>query len=215
MEKKLAYRHDIEINKEINRINSSISFYFQKFVDRYNGISILPELQTSDLVDFIDNPKSFFVLKLTKGKTLNVGDLVLSSEKVYELLDRPSELDILVNDIEKLKTVDSYIMNYSDCINDIEIVQNKLKVKQSKVDAITEQYSVYVETENQFRALEIANDIVLKINELFKIGDCSKLRYFDNYGDGYNAPLERLFAGSGHSTSRTYEIDLKSIVDAF
>lgn len=215
MEKQLAYRNQRQINEDVEKIKTSAKWHFQNFVDRYNSISILPTLESDDLVEFMDNPKSFLVLKLTNGETLNVGELKLSSEKVYDLLDRPAEVDQLVNDIQTLNSDYSYQSNHRQNLVFFDIIENKLVVKESIVNEITEKYSSYIETENQFRALEIANDIVLKINELFKIGDCSKLRYFDNYGNGYKAPLERLFAGSGDSTSRTYDIDLKSIVDAF
>ena len=184
---------------------------FSPFIERCNSLSIIPPLETNSLSDFFLNPKSFFVLKLTKGETLNVGDLKLSSEKVYDLLDRPEELDKLVKDIEALQRDRDFIGRYFADLGKVEIKDEVLQYKQSWIETITEQYSYYIETENQFTAQTLANEIVIKINELMSICDTTKLRSKNDIP----APLEAIFKASVHGNNRTYETDLASIISAF
>ncbi|WP_313600622.1 hypothetical protein [Epilithonimonas vandammei] len=215
MDKKLAYINQREINSALQAIEQSAKYHFQKLVDRYNSISILPHLETNDFYDLMKTPKSFLVLKLTKGQTLNIGELQLSTEKVYDLLDRPAEVDELINDIEVLNTDYTFQKNHKENIDFFDLKDGQLVIKKSKVNEVTESYSRYIESENQFKALELASELLPKINELFSLCDASRFKIFDNYGNGYRAPLERLFKGSGDTTARKYEIDLESIVDAF
>ncbi|WP_312342944.1 hypothetical protein [Chryseobacterium binzhouense] len=215
MEKLLAYRNDYEINQLINKYNDAAKFYFNDFIKRYQSISILPELQTDDLVDFFRNPKSFFLLKLTKGETLKVGDLKLSSEKVFELLERPEEIDMLINDIEALKRDRKYMGEYGSFIVYFEICEGILKIKQNRINEVIEKYSRYIESEKQIKALKMANSLVSQINELLTLCDVSKLEIFGNGNNPYKAPLERIFKGTGGTNKRIYEVNLKSISDAF
>ncbi|MBV6881839.1 hypothetical protein NG800_018290 [Epilithonimonas ginsengisoli] len=108
MERQFVYKNDYYINQAKDSITFTIQG-FEPFISRCNSLSIIPALETTDLSDFFLTPKAFFVLKLTHGETLNVGDLKLSSEKVYDLLDRPEGLDRLVTDIEDLQK-DKYFM---------------------------------------------------------------------------------------------------------
>ena len=114
MDKKLAYINQREINSALQEIEQSAKYHFQKLVDRYNSISILPHLETNDFYDLMKTPKPFLVLKLTKGQTLNIGELQLSTEKVYDLLDRPAEVDELINDIEVLNTDYTFQKNHKE-----------------------------------------------------------------------------------------------------
>lgn len=215
MIKQLAFRNEIEINSSLSDITGSATYYYQKFIDRYKAISILPELQTEDLINLMRNPRSLILTKLTKGETLSVGGIQLSSEKVFELLDKPVEVDQLINDIESLREDSSYMNHHYRNIENFEIEKGKLQIKKSLVEEITERNSKYISSDDQFKALEIAKELLPKLNKLLSLCDVSKLSSFDLYGEPYYAPLERLFKGTGSTTSRTYEIDLKSICDAF
>lgn len=210
MERQFVYKNDYYIKQAKDSITFTIQG-FEPFISRCNSLSIIPPLETIDLSDFFLTPKAFFVLKLTKGETLNVGDLKLSSEKVFELLDRPEGLDRLVSDIEALQKDKYFIGTYFGNLDKVEIADGILQVKQSWIDTITEKYSYYIETENQFTAQELANEIVIKINELMSICDTRKLRSKEDV----NAPLEAIFKGSGWGENRIYETDLQSIIAAF
>ncbi|TDX84050.1 hypothetical protein [Epilithonimonas xixisoli] len=210
MEKQFVWKNDYEINRLKDNVDYSL-MEFRPFLERCNSLSVIPPLETESLSDFFLNPKTFFVLKLTKGETLNVGDLKLSSEKVYDLLDRPEGLDKLVSDIEALQKDRNFMGRHFGDLVKVEIKDGTLQYKQSWIDAITEQHSYYIETENQFTAQALANEIVLKINELMSICDTRNLRSKEDV----SAPLEAIFKGSGHGKDRTYETDLASIISAF
>jgi len=208
MEKQLAYTIPGYINEWLKATEQAAQS-LQPFVNRCSEISSVPELETEDLYDFFINPRSFFVSKLTKGETLKVGDLSLSSEKVFDLLDRPDELDKLVSDIEALKYKQHFQSNCFGQIQNLQLVEGILEVKQSWIDDVTERFSYYIETDNQFAALDLMNEILPKINELFSMCNASKLPAENK------TYLETLFKGSGTGIDRIYQINMKSIVDAF
>ena len=210
MEKQFVWKNNHLINQAKDSITYTI-MGFEPFITRCNSLSMIPALETSDLSDFFLTPKAFFVLKLTKGETLNVGDLKLSSEKVFELLDRPEGLDRLVIDIEGLQKDRNFMGTYFGNLDKVEIANGVLQVKQSWIETITEQYSYYITKENQFSALALANQIVPKINELMSMCDKKRLRLKNDV----SAPLEAIFKCSGNGENRIYETDLKSIIDAF
>lgn len=211
MDKLLAYKNTATINEWIGKIKDTANHFGQKFIDQYKTIPELPELETADIENLFMNPRSFFVLKLTKGEVLKVGDLTLSSEKVFDLLDRPVGLDDLVSSLEALKHDRYFSGTYAANLKYLDLVDSQLVVKQSRVDEITEMFSYYIESENQHNALALVNDILPKLNQLMALCNTSRLQSIE----GVSIPLERIFKGSGSGTARTYEKDLKSIVDAF
>lgn len=216
MEKLLAYKQDHYITQQITNIENSANFYFNNFYERYKSLDFLPEMTTDDFSNFMQTPKAFFLLKLTGGQTLNVGPLALNSEKVFELLERPAEVDKLISDIEALERDKHYRNEHAQNIHHFEIISNSLKIKQSRIDQITEQNSFYITKETQFQAIQMIEEILPKINELMKICDVSKLpKTSDDPFSAVFLGLESLFKGKGSGMERVYEIDLISIQRAF
>ena len=155
------------INSDTEKVNSTIR-EFSPFYERFKSLNI-GELKTEDLNKFLRSPKEYFLNLFTKGESLNVGELKLDSKKVYELLDKPEEVELLVKDLE-LKIKEPYILrNCLSQIENIEIVDDKMNVKKDYLQSLEEKHSIYADTEDQVRAYEILNQIAKNFEELMKL----------------------------------------------
>lgn len=155
---KILLRVDKEsLDNDTQKVNDAIR-EFSPFYERYKKLNV-GDLKNEDLKTFLLSPKKYFLDLFTKGENLKIGELELSSEKVYELLNKPDGVDDLVNDLE-LKIKEPFIITY--CISqveNIEIQEGKMTVKKEYLENLIEKYSSYADTENQLKALEILKRI--------------------------------------------------------
>lgn len=155
---KILLRVDKEsLDKDTQKVNDAIR-EFSPFYKRYKKLNV-GDLKNEDLKTFLLSPKKYFLDLFTKGENLKIGELELSPDKVYELLNKPDGVDDLVNDLE-LKIKEPFIITY--CIyqvENIEIQEGKMSVKKEYLEDLKEKHSIYADTENQLKALEILNRI--------------------------------------------------------
>lgn len=160
----LLHKDQYTIDNEINSMNNAIS-HFNEFYERYKALN-LPQMETKDLPEFLNNPKTFFVKILAEGKTLKIGKLELDPSKVYDLFPLPEGTNELVEDIEKMMGDNSMVNSYRYGIQYISIYENGLIINPDHVEYITNKNTYYTETTDQMNALEIANRIAKDLTDL-------------------------------------------------
>ena len=136
---KILLRVDKEsIDKDTQKVNDTIR-EFSPFYERYKKLNV-GDLKNNDLKTFLLSPKKYFLDLFTKGENLKIGELELSSEKVYELLNKPDGVDDLVNDLE-LKIKEPFMITYYiSQVENIEIQEEKMTVKKEYLENLTEKY---------------------------------------------------------------------------
>ncbi|SMP08959.1 hypothetical protein [Chryseobacterium profundimaris] len=202
MPKILAYKNQQQINNILQYLNWTVD-NAQIYIDKYKSFAALPALETIDIILFFNNPRSFIVQKLTNGEVLKVGNLTLSSEKVYDMMDRPAGLDEFITEIEHLKSDKSWREIYFGYLNRLDIVNGKAVPKQSYIDEQTELNSYYIESENQNSALNLMNEIAPKLNSLFALLKSD------------NNSIDELFTGTGTGKNRTFQARLSKAANLF
>lgn len=132
---------------EQNNIKTNIQSIFNEIIALNLGI-ILAE---NDPKELFDDPKAYFCNKMVT-ETMSINGLELDKAKVFDLMKKPDELNILVEKILNIKK------NGSDTAQDrfffmhahnFTIVDNTVILKQSVIDGITELYSIYLNTQKQ------------------------------------------------------------------
>ena len=156
---------ETQINNYIQPQENRIE-YLQELVNLYLALEIPEPLEKNDLENLINNPKDFITRKLIKEENLSVNGLKLNLEKAFDIIEKPYGTDFLINKIIEDKKDKELLINQRNVLN-FEIVDNNtVLVKQSYIDKITEQYTVYLETENQKKAFDLVTEIAKKYNEL-------------------------------------------------
>lgn len=188
-----------QINNKLSMVNSAIS-EFKPFYERYKALN-LKVMVTEDLQEFLTTPKTFFLNVLTGGDCLNVGQLQLDPEKVYDLSPRPPGVDALVSDITNKITDYSIQRNYIGQIQYMAISDNRLDVSPGYIDELNQSFTYYAETEDQKNALIILNRVTEDMNTL------RDLRKEPMYGE--NTFAEHLIGGFHGSP---FKANLKNIL---
>ncbi|REC50810.1 hypothetical protein DRF62_18625 [Chryseobacterium piscium] len=216
MDRILAYRNEEGIKNMTTRLEWTKD-KVQPYIEKYKTIDLVPELETADLVSLFMKPRNFFVEKLNDGEVFKIGKLTLSPEKVYDMMERPVGLDEFIISLEALN---NYIVNrdwvdiYLGNLQHMELVNGQIIPKQSYINEQTELNSYYIETENQHAALVLMNEIKTKLNTLFALGDANKM-IRPSVGESYADQIQGIFKGSGTGTERTYEVNLRSVLNGF
>lgn len=166
IEKILIAKNDNNIQRDLQDLKMKIS-YFQNFVNQYKNLG-LKELDKTDLVPLFNNPKSFITNQITKGESLKVGGLNLSSEKLFDLIEKPIGTDELIELI--LKDTPNYEMHrdYIAYINDFEIINDSSKVEVSKetIERITFNNSIFADTPKKLEVWEQMQKTSKALNDL-------------------------------------------------
>ncbi|HBV14941.1 hypothetical protein [Chryseobacterium carnipullorum] len=122
--------------------------------------------ETNDLNPLFNDPKGFLVEKIVQ-EPLKIGDLELSKDKVFELLDNSDKLQNIISYIDSFKKTTSPNVSEKNIhlyTNDYEIKQNSaniVELKESKKVSLEKECSIYITTEK----VKNAYDSLIKIKE--------------------------------------------------
>lgn len=153
---------------------------FQKYVDMYNKITELEPLKENDLEGFIRTPKEFLVERLMTGKSLEVGGVTLSKDKLYDIMEKPEGFDDLVSELLKLKTDRYTIQNSFIQLKNLFIKSGTaVEIRSGHINFLEKKHSIYLDSESKERAYELLRNISEGINELKKIKKFSVDYFFE------------------------------------
>jgi hypothetical protein len=140
--------------------------YFQQLIEMYNCLDTGVALEKGDLTGLIKNPKGFISKRLIKDQEVSFGGLKLSLEKVFDIIEKPIGTDDLINKIINDNHIKELMMNQRN-VEYFEIKNGDTVVINSEyLHKVTEQCTVYIETEKQAQAYKALQSIVENINEL-------------------------------------------------
>ncbi|MBC5839210.1 hypothetical protein [Flavobacterium muglaense] len=140
--------------------------YFQQLIDMYNDLNTGVVLEKNDLKALLNNPKKFVATRLIKDQEVSFGGLKLSLEKVFDIIEKPAGTDELIDKIINDNQVRELMMNQRN-VEYFEIKNGDTVVINSEyLHKVTEQCTVYIETEKQAQAYKALQSIVENINEL-------------------------------------------------
>lgn len=162
-ERILIKKNEGAINGAINELESTKQ-YFQNYVNKVIALGIT--VAENDLKPLFDNPKCFMTDKLTAGENMQVGGLTLNKEKLFDLIEKPTGTDSLINDILKDGTDKNKREFHIWKVSLFSINQNKVVVNPDQLELINKQHSIFIENENQKTGFEKVQQIVLLINEI-------------------------------------------------
>lgn len=180
------------INKNQHLIDGEVSQlkfskdYFQNYIDKVDLLGV--DLQANDLVLLFQNPKEYITDKLTQNETLKVGNLTLNKEKLFDLIEKPTGTNELIESIISDKQNQNTNRLCIFLVNNFVINNKEVVVKQTVLDAITERHSLFIETENQQTGYNKMLQVVQLINEInelakTKIGLDTELNEILTYND--------------------------------
>ncbi|TRX37875.1 hypothetical protein FNW52_02960 [Flavobacterium sp. ZT3R18] len=173
-ERVLLGRNEQQIRNEL-RMFEPRKEYFQKLVDKYAELG-LKSLQENDLIELLENPKSFITKQITADEILNIGGLRLNSEKLFDLIEKPAGTDEFINKIISDKQHRSTIEDYHFYLGYFIVGnENKIEVKPEIIERITENCSLYIETQNQLDGYNKVNELVQIINDLNQLTTKNKI----------------------------------------
>lgn len=164
MKKVFLYRDEANIFRQIETA-TGFKNSVQHFFTTYKELG-LPEMKTEDIVDFITNPKVFFVKILTAGETLKIGQLELNPQKVYDLFPLPPGVNELVVDIQNYTAEHQFDLRHLHHLKNIAIVDNELCICSTFKQRIEDTHTYYTETEDQNNALTLLKKIAKDLTSL-------------------------------------------------
>lgn len=204
MEKQLLYTDQSKINQSKTKITSAINA-FKPFFEEYKQLNI-GDLKTEDLKTFFIKPKEFFMMLLTKGENLKVGDLMLDPEKLYELLQKPEGVEDLVNNIEKTIRLDEFRLNHIGYIDHIIVSEGQMLINPEYIRELTDKYTFYTETSDQLKAFELVKRIAEDFSELKNLLKEPEYAYYDDF---------RTFMIKESNDAKKYDSNIEAIARYF
>lgn len=165
--KKLIYKNESAIASEVNQLKTQKE-YFQKIVDKFfeNKINV----SSDGLQKLIGNPKAYIIETLTKGETLKVGNLSLNNDKLFDLLEIPNDVKLLISDIEKVSSNQRESEFYHLKVSFFCLNNGKVEITKEHLEGIERQHSIFIENERQQSIFEILEKVSGQLNELPKYG---------------------------------------------
>ena len=159
--------------------------YFQQLIDMYNNLNTGVTLEKYDLKELIEKPKEFISKRLIKDQEVVFGGLKLSLEKVFDIVEKPTGTDELINKIINDNQVKELMMNQRN-VSYFEIENgNTVIINTEYLKKVEEQNTVYITTEKQaqvYEALQSIADNMNKLNELKYKGQIQDV-LFDGFID--------------------------------
>jgi len=159
--------------------------YFQQLIDMYNNLNTGVTLEKYDLKELIERPKEFISKRLIKDQEVVFGGLKLSLEKVFDIVEKPTGTDELINKIINDNQVKELMMNQRN-VSYFEIENgNTVIINTEYLKKVEEQNTVYITTEKQaqvYEALQSIADNMNKLNELKYKGQIQDV-LFDGFID--------------------------------
>lgn len=162
-EKILIEKNEGAINGEIQQLQAKKE-YFQSYVNKVLALGI--SLEENDLALMFENPKAYITEKLTAGENMQVGNLKLNKEKLFDLIEKPAGTNAFIQSIEKdlqdKGTREFHIWN----VGCFKIIENLVVVNPEHLDHINTRFSLFIESENQKTAFEKLQEITKLVNEI-------------------------------------------------
>lgn len=150
--------------------------FYQSIVDQIK--EVIPDFvfESNDLQPLFNNAKVYLVDKIIKEPT-SIGGLDLCKNKVFELLTDSDRLQSIVDNVQKLKSNNSYNVDSSHIpvtqrsLNaysaDYEITpEYEVILKTSAQEKLLDQYSIFVKTQRQKEAHDSLLIILDELNKL-------------------------------------------------
>ncbi|MBF7091123.1 hypothetical protein IUY40_06185 [Flavobacterium sp. ALJ2] len=165
-EKILIEKNEGAINGELHQLQAKKE-YFQNYVNKVVALGI--SLEENDLALMFENPKAYITEKLTAGENMQVGNLKLNKEKLFDLIEKPAGTTELIESVEKDlqdKGAREFNIWHVECF---KIIKNLVVVNPEHLDHINTRFSLFIENENQKQAFEKLQGITKLINEINKL----------------------------------------------
>lgn len=197
-ERILIEKNEGAINGEIQQLQAKID-YFQSYVDKVLALGI--SLEENDLSLMFENPKAYITEKLTAGENMQVGNLKLNKEKLFDLIEKPVGTNTIIQSITK-DLQDKAIREYNIWqVGCFKIIENMVVVTPEHLEHVNTRFSLFVESENQNQAFLKLQEITKLVNEINQLEghklnldtDLRDLMKGDNYDYQINAGLVKRF----------------------
>jgi hypothetical protein len=178
-EKVLLSTAEHMISSELNSY-SLPEKYFKECLKNYSKLGLKP-LEAKDLNTLIENPKAFIIQQITHGESLNIGGLKMNPEKLFEIIEKPPGTEEFIESLLKDKQ-DKWIREGSHFRVDCFVVSNgtEIEICPKLKTSITEKHSIFLECENQKKALEILDILAENMNKLFELKTSNEFHH-DNF----------------------------------
>lgn len=177
-----------DFNLALATSEGRIEFY-QSVIDQIK--ELIPDFtfNPNDLQLLFSNPKAYLVDNIIKEPT-KIAGLDLCKNKVFELLADSDRLQIIVNNVDELKSNNSYSVdssNISDfkrnldvCSPDYEITEENVVIfKQAAKEKLEDLYSIYLKTEKQKTAYDSLQIILAEFNKLNSMYGRSHIKFIE------------------------------------
>lgn len=164
--KVLLAKNQSGIDSEILQ-NQTHQNYFQECVNDVLALGVT--MQENDLLRFFENPKAYITDKLTAGENMQVGGLKLNKEKLFDLIEKPTGTNELIEKIELDKQKQYFNQFTILTANRFKIIENIVSLNSEFMERIETMYSLYIETENQQNGYNKVIQLVNLINEINEI----------------------------------------------
>lgn len=166
--KVLLHKRQNLIDSEISRLELPKK-YFKEYLKKVDLLGI--ELLENDLIPLFENPKSFITDKLTQNETLKVGNLTLNKEKLFDLIEKPTGTNELINSIiidKQSESINTQCIWLAErfLINNKEVVINP-----ATTEEIINRHSLFIESENQQIGYNKLLQLAQLINEINEISN--------------------------------------------
>lgn len=150
------------------------------------------------LEDIIHNAPMFFLDQLVSEKDLNFNGLPISKTKALEMVDFPQEFKQIIEAAKKFKAdfKESHTVNDDiyDALSIVDIDANggTLKIKDSRLLSLKDEFCRYTRNENQNVAVHAINTIIEQIEVLKKLGLHARDLTFEAIGINVSGEKPRL-----------------------
>jgi hypothetical protein len=163
----LIFKNDVAIEQEKRAIQTQKN-HFQTLVDQYNDLKIGDELKGKDLLKLYENPKAYIVDQVTKGQVLKIGNLEISKNKAFDMLELPNSVYKLIESIEFEKDQRNNQF-YQQHLNSFAVVNNCVEYCDKYNEWLENKHSIVISDEETQKVWEQLNLVSKNLNELRKL----------------------------------------------
>ena len=160
---------DILMYTDMDRYNEQIrlkSVHLDKLTEilqAYNAMNI-GDITGNEFKRLVQNHASFIFDKMTNGQDVVIGGLKVNKAKAIEILEKPKGYDELQDKITRFQ---HSVPQWHHHLSHIDIDGNSVVISQQCLDAELEASKIYAKTDNEKKALEIAQAIKALWEEKF------------------------------------------------
>ena len=191
------------LGEDATHYNEALTTYSQRLqplqaaLNAYAALGLATVPTVAELAELQQSPRRFLVRMMTNRQPLSlVGNVTLTPDKFWDLMDKPAGAEEFVATVQQLFPEQSGFVSNRVNVEEVELVNGQLQVKQAVKDMLREQSRFYATTQAQVEEYTQVQALVTALNNI---------RQLPRFGSSFDPALylQQVLRYRGHGTADT------------